>query len=232
MKELIEIQNRLNAPKSRRNDFGKYNYRNAEDILKAAKPLLKELGCVLLLSDEVKEVGNAYTFNTQENDSRSGKSSASAYNGTRVYVVATVTIINSAGDKLSVQGMAREEVAKKGMDAAQITGAASSYARKYALNGLFAIDDGTDADTLNNNPQYTQQPQQTPFPPQQPQTTDNGMPPEEIFNNYAKPAIEQAKTKEELARIYKDYAVLQPFEYFVSALTAQRKRLGIKNKND
>ena len=61
MKELIEIQNRLNAPKSRRNDFGKYNYRSAEDILKAAKPILKELGCVLLLSDDVKEVGAAYT---------------------------------------------------------------------------------------------------------------------------------------------------------------------------
>ena len=232
MKELIEIQKRLNAPKSRRNDFGKYNYRSAEDILKAAKPLLKELGCVLLLSDEVKEVGSAYTFNTQENDSRSGKSSTSAYNGTRVYVVATATIINSAGDKLSVQGMAREEVAKKGMDAAQITGAASSYARKYALNGLFAIDDGADADILNTSPQYTQQQGQAPFPPAQPQQRGDEMTPEEIFNGYAKPAIEQARTKEELARIYKDYAALQPFEYFVSALTAQRKILGIKNKND
>lgn len=226
MKELIEIQNRLNAPKSRRNDFGKYNYRSAEDILKAAKPILKELGCVLLLSDEVKEVGNAYTFNTQENDSRSGKSSASAYNGTRVYVVATATIINSAGDKLSVQGMAREEVAKKGMDAAQITGATSSYARKYALNGLFAIDDGTDADSLNTSPQYTQQQGQAPFPPAQPQP--QGEPtPEELFTAYAKPAIEQAQGKKELMRIWNDYPTLQTLPEFTNALTSRRKELGL-----
>ena len=226
MKELIEIQNRLNAPKSRRNDFGKYNYRSAEDILKAAKPLLKELGCTLLLSDDVKEVVAAYTYNTQN------KNGASAYQGTRVYVVATATIINSQGEKLSVQGMAREEVVKAGMDSAQITGAASSYARKYALNGLFAIDDGADADTLNTSPQYTQQQGQAPFPPAQPQQRGDEMTPEEIFNGYAKPAIEQARTKEELAQIYNDYAVLQPCEFFVSALTAQRKKLGIKNKNE
>ena len=226
MKELIEIQNRLNAPKSRRNDFGKYNYRSAEDILKAAKPLLKELGCTLLLSDDVKEVVAAYTYNTQN------KNGASAYQGTRVYVVATATIINSQGEKLSVQGMAREEVVKAGMDSAQITGAASSYARKYALNGLFAIDDGEDADTLNTSPQYTQQQGQAPFPPAQPQQRGDEMTPEEIFNGYAKPAIEQARTKEELAQIYNDYAVLQPCEFFVSALTAQRKKLGIKNKNE
>lgn len=226
MKELIEIQTRLNAPKSRRNDFGKYNYRSAEDILKAVKPLLKELCCTLLLSDDVKEVGSAYTYNTQN------KNGASAYQGTRVYVVATATIINSQGEKLSVQGMAREEVVKAGMDSAQITGSASSYARKYALNGLFAIDDCADADTLNTSPQYTQQQGQAQFPPAQPQQRGDEMSPNEIFNGYAKPAIEQARTKEELAQIYNDYAVLQPCEFFVSALTAQRKKLGIKNKNE
>ena len=230
MKELIEIQNRLNAPKSRRNDFGKYNYRSAEDILKAAKPLLKELGCVLLLSDEVKEVGNAYTFNTQQ--SKNGQSSATAYNGTRVYVVATATIINSQGEKLSVTGTAREEVAKAGMDAAQITGAASSYARKYALNGLFAIDDGTEADSLNTSPQYTQQQGQAPFPPAQPQPQGEQYDPKEIFEVYAKPEIEQARTKEDLARIYNGYKVLHTYEEFMTALTAQRKKLGIKNKNE
>ena len=230
MKELIEIQNRLNAPKSRRNDFGKYNYRSAEDILKAAKPLLKELGCVLLLSDEVKEVGSAYTFNTQENDSRSGKSSASAYNGTRVYVIATATIINSQGERLSVTGMAREEVAKKGMDAAQITGAASSYARKYALNGLFAIDDSVDADSLNTSAQYTEQQGQAPFPPAQPQNGE--MTPEEVFNGYAKPEIEQARTREDLTRIFNSFPLLQGKEIFMNALTARRKALGIKNSNE
>lgn len=226
MKELIEIQNLLNAPKSRRNDFGKYNYRSAEDILKAAKPLLKELGCVLLLSDEVKEVGSAYTYNTQN------KNGASAYQGTRVYVVATATIINSQGEKLSVQGMAREEVVKAGMDSAQITGAASSYARKYALNGLFAIDDGADADTLNTLPQYTQQQGQAPFPPAQPQQGQCEMTPEEIFSGYAKPEIEQARTKEDLARIYNGYQILHTYEDFMTALTTQRKKLGIKNKKE
>lgn len=228
MKELIEIQNRLNAPKSRRNDFGKYNYRSAEDILKAAKPFLKEQGCVLLLSDDVKEVGSAYTFNTQQ--SKNGQSSATAYNGTRVYVVATATIINSQGEKLSVTGMAREEVAKAGMDAAQITGAASSYARKYALNGLFAIDDSVDADVLNTSPQYTEQQGQAPFPPAQPQSGE--MTPEEIFSGYAKPEIQQARTKEDLTRIYNSFPTLQPHKYFLEAMTARRKELGIKNKND
>lgn len=208
MKELIAIQSTLNAPKGQYNQFGKYRYRSCEDILAAIKPLLQQNGCTLTISDDVVMVGN------------------------RIYIKATAVLTNEKGDHEKVTAFAREEEQKKGMDASQVTGAASSYARKYALNGLFAIDDTKDADTLNNNPQYTQQPQQAPFPPQQPQTTDNGMTPEEIFNGYAKPAIEQARTKEELARIYKDYAVLQPFEYFVSALTAQRKKLGIKNKND
>lgn len=223
MKELIEIQNTLNVPKERRNDFGKYNYRSAEDILKAVKPLLKQHGCTLLLSDEVKEVGSAYTYNTQDTK----KGTASTYNGTRIYVEATATLINSAGEKVSVKGLAREEVAKAGMDAAQITGAASSYARKYALNGLFAIDDGIEADTLNSNPQYTQQ---APFPPQQPQ--DGGMTPEDVFKGYAMPEIEQANTKEDLARVYNNYPVLHTMRAFMDALTARRKKLGIKNSNE
>ena len=132
MKELIAIQAKLNAPKERRNEFGKYNYRSAEDILKAVKPLLNENGCVLLLSDEIYEFGG------------------------RFYVEATATLINAQGEKLSVKGFAREEETKKGMDASQITGTASSYARKHALNGLFAIDDGVDADRLNTSPSYTE----------------------------------------------------------------------------
>lgn len=135
MKELINIQQSLNAPKERRNEFGKYNYRSAEDILKAVKPLLLENGCVLLLSDDVKEMGG------------------------RIYVEATATLVNQDGVTFSVKGLAREEETKKGMDASQITGTASSYARKYALNGLFAIDDGVDADRLNTSPQYTEKAQ-------------------------------------------------------------------------
>lgn len=226
MKELIEIQHSLNAPKSRRNNFGNYNYRNAEDIMKAAKPILKELNCILILSDEVKEIGSAYTYNTQV--TKNGQSNATAYNGTRIYVETTATLINSAGEKISVKASAREEVAKAGMDAAQITGAASSYARKYALNGLFAIDDGVDADQLNNNAQYTQQQGQSPHPVQAPPAQTQ----QEIFNAYVKPAIEQAQTAEDLTRIYNDYKDLQTMSGFMSALTARRKALGIKNKNE
>lgn len=195
MKELIAIQSTLNAPKGQYNTFGKYKYRSCEDILGAVKPLLNKFGCTLTISDDVVMVG------------------------ARIYIKATATITNSAGEKEVTTAYAREEETKKGMDGSQVTGAASSYARKYALNGLFAIDDTKDADTLNNSPQYTQSPQSEPSP-------------RDIFEGFAKPAIEQARTKEDLARIYNDYAVLQRCDYFMSALTAQRKKLGIKNSNE
>lgn len=121
-KKLSEIQNRLKAPKGQYNNFGKYSYRSAEDILEAVKPLNAEYGISLTLSDEVKEIGG------------------------RIYVVATATITDGS-DELSVKSYAREPENKKGMDDSQITGATSSYARKYALNGLYAIDDNKDADT-------------------------------------------------------------------------------------
>lgn len=121
-KKLSEIQNRLKAPKGQYNSFGKYHYRSAEDILEAVKPLNAEYGISLTLSDEVKEIGG------------------------RIYVVATATITDGS-DELSVKSYAREPENKKGMDDSQITGATSSYARKYALNGLYAIDDNKDADT-------------------------------------------------------------------------------------
>lgn len=123
MKELIAIQGKLNAPKGQRNSFGKYNYRSAEDILEALKPLLRENKCYLNLSDEIALIGDRY------------------------YVKATATITNETGVSISTSALAREEDTKKGMDASQITGSTSSYARKYALNGLFAIDDNKDADT-------------------------------------------------------------------------------------
>ncbi|NLH62243.1 MAG: ERF family protein [Ignavibacteriales bacterium] len=122
MKELIEIQKNLRAPKAHRNEFGGFNYRSAEDILEAVKPLLAEHGCVLTLTDEIVLIGDRY------------------------YVRATARISNSEKEIITVSAYAREEAQKKGMDAAQITGAASSYARKYALNGLFCIDDTRDPD--------------------------------------------------------------------------------------
>ena len=123
MKELIEIQKELKAPKGQYNSFGKYKYRSAEDILEAVKPICHKHGCLLTLSDTLENVGERY------------------------YVKATATITNESGDIRFVTAYAREEEEKKGMDSSQITGTASSYARKYALNGLFCIDDTKDADT-------------------------------------------------------------------------------------
>ena len=126
MKELIEIQKELKAPKGQYNSFGKYKYRSAEDILEAVKPICHKHGCLLTLSDTLENVGERY------------------------YVKATATITNESGDVRFVTAYAREEEEKKGMDSSQITGTASSYARKYALNGLFCIDDTKDADTMDN----------------------------------------------------------------------------------
>lgn len=124
MKKLIKIQNELKAPKSQYNSFGKYNYRNCEDILVAVKPLLEREGLLLTISDDIWSVGE------------------------RIYVKATVSLSDGA-DQVDVTAYARESETKKGMDDSQITGAASSYARKYALNGLFLIDDTKDADHDN-----------------------------------------------------------------------------------
>lgn len=135
MKELLQIQQRLKAPKNNYNTFGKYNYRSCEDILAAVKPLLQELECTLTLSDDMVAAGERY------------------------YIKATATLTNAAGEQVVTTAFAREEEIKKGMDASQITGTASSYARKYALNGLFGIDDVKDADALNTNKEYTEHPQ-------------------------------------------------------------------------
>ena len=123
MKNLIRIQKELKAPKGQYNNFGKYKYRSCEDILEAVKPLLND--CLLTISDEMVLIGD------------------------RIYVKATAEFTD--GDYVkAASGFARESESKKGMDASQITGSASSYARKYALNGLFLIDDTKDADTMDN----------------------------------------------------------------------------------
>ena len=132
--KLSQIQSKLNAPKGQYNSFGKYNYRNCEDILQALKPILSEHKCHVSLSDEVVMVGN------------------------RFYIKATATITDSENNSFSTTAFAREAESKKGMDESQVTGSTSSYARKYALNGLFAIDDNKDADTLNNHADFTNQP--------------------------------------------------------------------------
>ena len=132
MKLLNEIQQKLKAPKGQRNSFGNYNYRSCEDILKAIKPLLGD--GVLTLTDELVLIGDRY------------------------YVKAFAQLTNGE-EKITVSAYARESLVKKGMDESQITGAASSYARKYALNGLFCIDDTKDADTMDNAKEGTTKPQ-------------------------------------------------------------------------
>lgn len=123
---LSKIQSLVKAPKGQFNKFGNYKYRSCEDIVEAVKVVINPLGFHLTLSDEIVLIG------------------------TRVYVKATATLTNDE-QTYSAVAYAREEETKKGMDGAQITGAASSYARKYALNGLFAIDDTKDADATNNH---------------------------------------------------------------------------------
>lgn len=128
-KKLLEIQTKLKAPKSQYNSFGKYNYRNCEDILEALKPLLLETQTVLTIADTIRHID------------------------TRFYVEANVKLIDvDTGKSIEVSALAREEDTKKGMDFSQITGSTSSYARKYALNGLFCIDDTKDSDSTNNHP--------------------------------------------------------------------------------
>ena len=124
--KLIAIQSELKAPKSQYNSFGKYAYRNCEDILEALKPLLKEHKSTIYIADEIVTVLE------------------------RFYVKATVTFIDvESGESITNTAYAREEENKKGMDGSQVTGASSSYARKYALNGMFAIDDTKDSDFTN-----------------------------------------------------------------------------------
>lgn len=124
LKKLGEIQTTLKAPKGQYNSFGKYKYRSCEDILEAVKPILKAHNCSLTISDDIASIGDRY------------------------YITATATLYDcESGESISNKASAREEDTKKGMDGSQITGTASSYARKYALNGLFLIDDTKDADT-------------------------------------------------------------------------------------
>lgn len=126
MKELISIQSELKAPKTQFNKFGNYKYRNAEDILESVKPLLLKHSCLLTMSDDIVCVG------------------------TRIYVKAIVRLSNGK-EAIEVSAFAREPETQKGMSESQITGASSSYARKYALNGLFAIEDTKDADSIEDD---------------------------------------------------------------------------------
>lgn len=202
MKELIAIQSELKAPKSQFNKFGGYKYRKAEDILEAVKPLLAKQKCTLIITDDVVLIGN------------------------RIYVKATATIKNEKGECETTNGWAREEETKKGMDGSQITGASSSYARKYALNGLFAIDDNADSDTTNDGQhqeaqQQTQTQQQA---AQQPATSP--FHPNDL--NEGLVYLSRCVTKDNLIWVVQTYKPLTVNPQFMQAVSAKKKELGLQ----
>ena len=198
MKELIAIQSELKAPKSQFNKFGGYKYRKAEDILEAVKPLLAKQKCTLIITDDVVLIGN------------------------RIYVKATATIKNEKGEFETTNGWAREEETKKGMDGSQITGASSSYARKYALNGLFAIDDNADSDTTNDGQHQTAQ--------QQTQATQQTA--SQQFNsndlNEGLGYLSRCVSKDNLLWVIQHYQPLCSNTQFMQAVSAKKKQLGIQ----
>lgn len=142
--KLLKAQVELKAPKGQYNSFGKYKYRSCEDILEALKPVLDKLKLALFISDEIVEVGGSYKVSKKDETVESEG---------RKYVKATITLINieKTDEIIKTSALAREEETKKGMDGSQITGASSSYARKYALNGMFMIDDTKDSDSTNTH---------------------------------------------------------------------------------
>lgn len=198
MKELIAIQSELKAPKSQFNKFGGYKYRKAEDILEAVKPLLAKQKCTLIITDDVVLIGN------------------------RIYVKATATIKNEKGECETTNGWAREEETKKGMDGSQITGASSSYARKYALNGLFAIDDNADSDTTNDGQQQTQQQAQT----QAQQPASNQFNSNDL--NEGLGYLSRCVSKDNLLWVIQHYQPLCSTAQFMQAVSAKKKQLGIQ----
>lgn len=198
MKELISIQSELKAPKSQYNKFGGYKYRKAEDILEAVKPLLAKQKCTLIITDDVVLIGN------------------------RIYVKATATIKNEKGECETTTGWAREEETKKGMDGSQITGASSSYARKYALNGLFAIDDNADSDTTNDGQHQTshQQAQTQVQQPATPQYHTNDL-------NEGLAFLSRCVNKDNLVWVIQTYQPLCSNAQFMQAVSSKRKELGL-----
>ena len=197
MKELITIQSELKAPKTQVNNFGGYKYRKAEDILEAVKPLLAKQKCTLTITDDIVMVGN------------------------RIYVKATATIKNEKGEVETSTGWAREEETKKGMDASQITGASSSYARKYALNGLLAIDDNADSDITNNGQQQTQTQQPVPQQSSTAQYHPNDL-------NEGMEYLSRCVNKDNLIWVVQTYKPLTANPQFMQAVSAKKKQLGIQ----
>lgn len=177
---LIDVQGRLKAPKGQYNSFGKYKYRSCEDILEAVKPLLVEQGLLLTVVDDIVMVGD------------------------RIYVKAIATV-RYGDESIHSVAFAREESEKKGMDASQVTGAASSYARKYALNGLFCIDDNKDSDTTNNGVKNVEN--------------------ENPLMDMALSEVVNARTETELKVVWENYPALHGNKAFRSIINKKKAEL-------
>ena len=191
MEELINIQNELKAPKNLYNSFGKYKYRNAEGIMEAVKPLLKKYGCCLTLCDDIHMIGERY------------------------YLKATATLVNKEGKSVVVTALAREDKDKKGMDGSQITGTASSYARKYALNGLFLIDDTKDADTDEYKVESDAKAKK--------ENGDAEKHRAELESKF--PDVFAAATKDELMAVFNGHADLHNDKDFMLAMSTRKKEV-------
>lgn len=177
--KLIKVQQELKAPKNQYNEFNKFNYRNAEDILTAVKPILAELGLSLVLSDEMQYIGNRY------------------------YIKATATLSDGI-DTITSTAYAREDESRAGMSESQVTGCSSSYARKYCLNGLFCIDDGKDSDSFDNSKKKAVQPTKFETAPKNATTQEdyNGM-----LRDFCKAKIkEEPEWKDDIIKFGKFYS--------------------------
>lgn len=197
MEELILIQSELKAPKGQYNSFGKYRYRSCEDILEAVKPLLSKTGCTLTILDDIVSVEG------------------------RVYVKATATLTNKEGQSVATRAFAREAEVKAGMDVSQITGAASSYARKYALNGLFCIDDTKDADTMDNSKATTTKKAAT-----KAATTATTTDADTLL--LALQEVKAARSEETLNATMRNYKMLWGDEKFQTAVREAREKFAAK----
>lgn len=155
--KLLNIQTELKAPKNQRNTFGNYNYRSCEDILEALKPLLAKHKAALIINDDIVSKGEhqpiTYIESVWDSKAKQMKDETRTTGDQRYYIKATAKLINieEPGEVIETTAYAREDETKKGMDGSQLTGSTSSYARKYALNGLFAIDDTKDSDATNTH---------------------------------------------------------------------------------
>jgi len=187
MNDMVYIQTSLKAPKGQYNEHFKFKYRSCEDILESLKPLLKETGSILTISDEIVQVAD------------------------RIYVKATATLRTASGEIFSTTAYARESDSKKNMDDSQLTGATSSYARKYALNGLFCIDDTKDADTLNNGNDGKAP------------TDGKGL--DAQFQKIKK-TIESAPSRDAVMKLVEDYKELNNYTPFRTAINKRYKEVG------